>query len=363
MSGFLEDLSEEQQKTLQSFKEKVPDILKKAECTKQDTVAFGVDMSKDSEARDIILLKYLRARDFDEEKAVTMLTDTMEWRKDAELETLLKTPLAEPFQGHDVEEGFDVKGRRIQLSRYGGMDTDVVFADVEEFVKYRVTIMERNVRKLTFKKGEPEDFCVVHDYKGVSLMRGGNVKKCVNEITKVLSDHYPEFKGIGIFMNFPAIFVTFINAFTIFMPAKTRSKLVFLGEGDFEGLYQYIPPEQLSVQDGGLGVDTVGKAKVETVSSGERRVVSLGQVTKGQKGEIRARVLFYEAPVKLALKPTGAAEDAEPETLWEKEIKADQEEPVEKVAWEASQAGELVFIIDNSASYFRSRTVVLSSPL
>merc|ERR550514_1918028 len=116
------------------------------------------------------------------------------------------------------------------------MDLEKVFGDVELFVRYRVKMMEDSIAKLMpFRKGGPEDLCQIHDYSGVPLIfQEANIKGAVNEVTKVFAEHYPEFKGLTVFVNFPAIFSAMFSASSIFLPEKTRKKFSILGEGNQE---------------------------------------------------------------------------------------------------------------------------------
>merc|ERR550514_1163518 len=117
------------------------------------------------------------------------------------------------------------------------MDLEKVFGDVELFVRYRVKMMEDSIAKLLpFRKGGPEDLCQIHDYSGVPLIfQEANIKGAVNEVTKVFAEHYPEFKGLTIFVNFPAIF----------LPERTKKKFTILGENAQEGVFEFVRPEYI----------------------------------------------------------------------------------------------------------------------
>lgn len=177
----------------------------------------------------------------------------MVFRADCHIDELTKAELPEHFQGHDTIEGLDIDGRPIMISRFGGMDLQAVFGDVEAFVRYRALYMERAIAKLSWKKGDMEDLCQVHDYSGVPLLfQTAEVKGSVSAVSKVFAEHYPETKGKTIFVNFPAAFSKLWKAFSVFIPERTRKKFLILGEQDQATLFDHMAPEVVPEVLGGM---------------------------------------------------------------------------------------------------------------
>lgn len=214
---------------------------------------WGVEFQHSSEALDIVLLKFLRAERLDIGKAVERLSETLTFRAKENLGGLATAELPDHFKGHDTIVGPDVEGRPIMISRYGKMDNDRVFGNLEEFVRYRLQIMEQAMAKVTFQRGMAEDLCQVHDYSGVSLLfKTAEVKAGVAAMTKVFGEHYPETKGKTVFVNFPTVFSKLFQAFSFFIPERTRRKFVILGEADQDLLFEQIRPELVPEALGGL---------------------------------------------------------------------------------------------------------------
>ena len=72
-------------------------------------------------------------------------------------------------------------------------------------------------------------------------------------MAKVLGDHYPEFAGKTIFANFPSFVAGMINTFSIFVPAKTKAKMEFVGPANVQNAcLQYVTPSHLLESLGGL---------------------------------------------------------------------------------------------------------------
>merc|ERR1712217_55112 len=96
----------------------------------------------------------------------------------------------------------------------------------------------------TFERGKAEDLTQVHDYSGViGSMYKSEVKQGVTAISKVFGEHYPEFKGKTLFINFPAVFSRPFKAFALLLPERTRNKFIVLGKDDQAALFKHISPD------------------------------------------------------------------------------------------------------------------------
>lgn len=103
---------------------------------------WGVELEKETEASDIVLLKYIRAEELDVAKAAERIVETLVFRADCQIDALKDAELPKCYQGHDVISGYDVEGRPVMISRFGKMNLEEVFGDVEAFVRYRAKLME-----------------------------------------------------------------------------------------------------------------------------------------------------------------------------------------------------------------------------
>jgi hypothetical protein len=216
-------------------------------------VLWGQDLKKETPGSDIVLRKFLRARDFKVEESVEMLTKTVAWREENKVDTWISAELPPCFEGYDSHLGTDLLGRPILLTKFEGMDPDQVFGDVDLFIQYRVKHMEQLISRLSFKEGEPETLNQIHDYTNVNLIfQPDLVKRGVVASKDVFLDNYPEFKGVSIFVNFPKVFAAAFKTVTFFFPKKTVDKFVILGVGDSYRLYDYIAGEQIPVEYGGF---------------------------------------------------------------------------------------------------------------
>ena len=78
---------------------------------------------------------------------------------------------------------------------YGRVKADEVFAapgSVEQFVRWRVQLMERAIDLLDLGNGV-DTISQVHDYKDVSFFTGSGVRQSSRTIITLFQDNYPEF--------------------------------------------------------------------------------------------------------------------------------------------------------------------------
>eukprot|EP00930_Biecheleria_cincta_P045032 TRINITY_DN31033_c0_g1_i2.p1 TRINITY_DN31033_c0_g1~~TRINITY_DN31033_c0_g1_i2.p1 ORF type:complete len:498 (+),score=95.28 TRINITY_DN31033_c0_g1_i2:39-1532(+) len=338
---------------------------------------WGIDMRERSEASDVLLLKFLRAADVDVGRAGERLRDTLRFRAEEKIGQLAGANLPDHFLGHDIISGPDVDGRPVMISRYGQMDNDRVFGDTDAFVKYRLQVMEKAMAELNFASGEPEDLCQVHDYSGVSLLfKTPEVKAGVAAMTKVFSDHYPETKGKTIFVNFPGVFSKLFQAFSVFIPERTRKKFLILAEDDQEGLFRQISPTKVPEALGGL-LRPVEDAEARAQLTATPQVVTVGPRTSrevdllefhepGQSSwELRVCALdlsSYELRFFPKGSSSGSSEEASGEIVASSQgLKAS--EGVISGTFRASQAGTLRCRFNNESSWLRSKTCLCRAQL
>mmetsp|Transcript_11072 Transcript_11072/g.25344 ORF Transcript_11072/g.25344 Transcript_11072/m.25344 type:complete len:378 (+) Transcript_11072:112-1245(+) len=370
---FLHTLGEAEAKLLAELRSKVPSIVAKAKEGSQEAAArpvqsiWGVNVEVQSEASDIVLLKYLRAEEKNVDIAADRIAQTLIFRADCQMEELIKAELPDYFQGHDEITGWDTEGRPVMISHFGNMDIDKVFGDAEAFVRYRVQLMEKSIAMLPFKKGAAEDLCQVHNYAGVlSSMYKSHVKDGVSAVSKVFERHYPEFKGVTVFVNFPAFFSKFWKAFSTFLPERTLKKFVILGSNDHEALFEKLAPGLVPDSLGGLYTKPPSKLK-----SGGRGVVCKARVTEevqllqvevASKVAFELRVCVSDIAYQVVFVPSGGAEESvvkesEQGTL----LKA--EDGIVAGEYDCSSAGTLLCRFRNEGAWFKQRVCACRAEL
>ncbi|KAJ3563074.1 hypothetical protein NPX13_g8326 [Xylaria arbuscula] len=231
----------------------------------------------------IVLQKYLNANDGDIVKAKDQLTKTLDWRKKTKpLELIKQTFSKEKFGGlgyvttHSAEEkdgdGKDAPREIFTWNVYGSVKSiDVTFGNLEEFINWRVALMEQAVQELSLSTAtvpitadpdaDPYKMFQVHDYKGVSFLRQApQVKAASTETIRVFATAYPELLKEKFFVNVPAVMGFMYGFMKLFVAARTIKKFHPMSNGanlakeDFGGskvpLGKTLPPEY-----GGTGAD------------------------------------------------------------------------------------------------------------
>jgi len=295
VDGYLHNLTEEQTTSLAEFQALATDVIEET----KTTTCWGVDLTKLGDPRDMVLLKFLRAVSFDKEQGKERLKATLEFRRDCKIDELAAMPLPSLFQGHDFNVGVDRNGNPISGSMFSKMDLEKIFAEEESFIRYRLYIMEHVIKRIAWKRGETECICSIHDYRGVPIMfRPPELKSCIKEISKIMADHYPEFKAKSIFCNFPKTVSSLWSAFSVFVPATTRAKMAFLGEDDFSSLFEIVAPEHLPFAMGGFGPWAEQGKDLSLTESTFHSVSSWSSVdVDGPTGDLVGKTVAYQIRV------------------------------------------------------------------
>lgn len=352
---YLHLLGEAEAELLAALRAKLPAVLAAAG---EHSTIWGVELSRASDAADVVLLKFLRAADLSVGAAAERLLATLRFRAERGIDGPRALDLAPHFQGHDTVEGTDAEGRPVMISRYGGMDNDLVFGDAEAFIDYRIRIMEEAVRRVPFKRGAAEDLCQVHDYSGVPLLfKTAEVKNCIAAMTKTFGEHYPETKGKTIFVNFPAAFSKLFQAFCVFLPEKTRKKFLILGESDQALLFEHLRPEAVPESLGGMlraGGEAAGPCTAASVRPGATEEVVLSEVGSPADIAWELRVCAQEASYELFFAPAdGGLEVAVRASAPREPLQA--KDGIVAGTFHAPQAGALRCRFKNDKGWLQSR--------
>ncbi|MCE3216129.1 Patellin-3 [Datura stramonium] len=228
----------------------------------QEVSIWGVPLLKDDRS-DVILLKFLRARDFKVKESFAMLKNTILWRKEFNIEELVDENLGDDLEKVVFMDGHDKEGHPVCYNVYGEFQNkelyNKTFGDEEKrnkFLRWRIQFLERSIRKLDFNPGGINTIFQVSDLKNSPGPGKRELRIATRQALQLLQDNYPEFVAKQVFINVPWWYLAFYTMISPFMTQRTKSKFVFAGPSKTaETLYKYISPEQIPVQYGGLSVD------------------------------------------------------------------------------------------------------------
>ncbi|CAN8254731.1 unnamed protein product [Cochlearia groenlandica] len=256
---FISELKPSEQKSLQELKEKL-----KSSSSSSSSSMWGVSLLGGDDKADVILLKFLRARDFKVTDSLRMLEKCLEWRREFKTEELTEEDLLgfKDLEGKVAYmRGYDKQGHPVCYNAYGLFkERDMyerVFGDEDKlnlFLRWRVQVLERGVKLLHFKPGGVNSIIQVTDLKD---MPKRELRVASNQILSLFQDNYPEMVATKIFINVPWYFSVIYSMFSPFLTQRTKSKFVMSKEGNAaETLYKFIRPEDIPVQYGGLSRPT-----------------------------------------------------------------------------------------------------------
>ncbi|KAJ2901857.1 hypothetical protein MKZ38_001336 [Zalerion maritima] len=212
---------------------------------------WGIDLTSIRDVPTcIVLQKFLKANGNDPNQAAEQLKKALEWRKEFRpLATLQERHSREKFEGlgfithhtppNDVD---DTPATIITWNIYGGVkDRKTTFSDVDEFCRWRVSLMEQAIQGLKIDEATatiPDDgkdtyrIIQVHDYLDISFLRlDPNIKAASKQVIDTFQTGYPELLEHKYFVNVPYVMNWIFNFFKLFLSKETVSKFHPMAKG------------------------------------------------------------------------------------------------------------------------------------
>lgn len=219
---------------------------------------------------DATLLRFLRARKFDVQKAMVMYENCEKWRQEFGTNTIL-----EDFHYAEKEKVMkyypqfyhktDKEGRPVYYEILGKVNIPEMYKittqermlknlvwEYEAFVRYRLPASSRMVGHLV------ETSCTIMDLKGVSLTTASQVYGYLKEASSIGQNYYPERMGKFYLINVPLGFSTVWSFIKRFLDPVTVSKVHIYGSSYKKQLLKQIPAENLPQEFGGTSVPVAG---------------------------------------------------------------------------------------------------------
>ncbi|KAK4488078.1 hypothetical protein RD792_003820 [Penstemon davidsonii] len=327
----------------------------------KDISIWGVPLlpSKGNEGTNVVLLKFLRAREFKVNDAYQMLEKTLQWRKEFKIDSILDEDLGSDLDCAAYMSGVDIQGHPICYNIFGVLDNEEIYEKTlatdekrEQFLRWRVQLMEKGVQKLDFNPGGINSLVQINDLKNSPGPSKKEVRVAVNKVVALLQDNYPEFVAKNIFINVPFWYFAYHSLLSPFLTQRTKSKLVFARSSKVtETLLKYIPIQEIPIQYGGIKRDNDfefsaadGEATEVVIKAGSTETIEISTPEVGTTFIWDLIVLGWEVNYTEEFVPT--CENSYTMIIQKGKKICSGEEPVRKT-FKNNEAGKIVITVQN----------------
>ncbi|KAK9095448.1 hypothetical protein Scep_026917 [Stephania cephalantha] len=204
------------------------------------------------------LLRFLRMRAFNLQKAKDAYLKMVKWREDCQIDSIIKDYKFEEYQ--EVKKyyphgyhGVDRHGRPVYIERIGMVDLDALLqvTTIDRFVKYHITEQEKtlNLRHPACSIAAAKrisSITSILDVKGVGINNFSKpARELFMEIQKIDSNYYPESLHCLFIVNAGSAFRVLWRGLKTFLDARTLAKVQVLGSNYRSNLIEVIDPSNL----------------------------------------------------------------------------------------------------------------------
>ncbi|XP_053132653.1 SEC14-like protein 5 [Hemicordylus capensis] len=195
--------------------------------------------------KDEHILRFLRARDFNIDKAREMLCQSLTWRKQYQVDYILQTWRPPSLLEEYYTGGWhyqDKDGRPLYILRLGQMDTKglVKALGEESLLRHVLSINEEGQKRC--EENTNLSGCPITSWTCLVDLEGLNMRhlwrpgvKALLRIIEVVEDNYPETLGRLLIVRAPRVFPVLWTLVSPFINENTRQKFLIYSGNNYQG--------------------------------------------------------------------------------------------------------------------------------
>ncbi|KAD3068565.1 hypothetical protein R6Q59_017425 [Mikania micrantha] len=222
---------------------------------------WGVPLlpSRGLDRTDMILKKFLKAKDYNAQNAFEMIGKTIMWREDFNVDKVFDEMFGPDLDNIGYVEGKDKAGHPLCYQMYEAFKDKEILRyrlgtkeSSDQFLRWRIRLMERCIQKLDFRPDGSDSVIQIIDVKNIPRQFLNEIFQGSKKYFSILQENYPGIIYRFVIVNVPMWFFAF---YTLNMRLMTRKyKVMYVKPSAItETLLKFIEPEHLLAQYGGLG--------------------------------------------------------------------------------------------------------------
>ncbi|KAJ6920659.1 patellin-4-like [Populus alba x Populus x berolinensis] len=223
---------------------------------------WGVPLlpSKGHASTDLVLLKFLTAKDFKVNEAFKMLRNALKWRNECRIDAIPEENLHLGLEKFVYINSVGKQGQPVHYILYGAFKDKELYSKVlgneenrEKFLRLRIQLMEKSIEQLSFKAGGADSILQITDLKHSPGPEREEFRSVHKRASTLIQANYPELIQKHIVINVPFWYYTSRFLTSRLKHQRGKKKVVLARPSKVtKTLLKHISPENLPVKYGGL---------------------------------------------------------------------------------------------------------------